>query len=40
MENSNLESLVVEQLRIDGVGSDLFIEASLNDGTVRFSALL
>ena len=40
LENTDIEGLVIDQLRIDGVGSDLFIEASINGGTVRMSALL
>ena len=40
LENTDIEGLVIDQLRIDGVGSDLFIEASVNNGTIRMSALL
>lgn len=32
--------MILDQLRKDGVGSDLFVEADLNQGSVRFSALL
>lgn len=35
-----IEGLILDQIRKDGVGSDLFVEADLNNGTVRFSAFL
>ena len=34
------DTLILNQIRKDGVGSDLFIEASLNDGEVRMSSLV
>lgn len=40
LEQSQLEGLIIDQLRKGGVGSDLFIEASVNEGMVRMSALV
>jgi hypothetical protein len=40
LENAPIEGLIIDQLRKDGVGSDLFVEASLNSGRVRMSALI
>jgi len=40
LENSQLDGLIIEQLSRSGVGSDLFIEAGLNNGLVRMSALV
>lgn len=40
LENSDIESLVVDQIRREGVGSHLIIEAELNEGEVRTSALM
>lgn len=35
-----MDGLILEQIRRDGVGSDLFIEAGNNEGTVRLQALV
>ena len=40
LENSDIESLVVDQIRREGVGSHLIVEAELNEGEVRTSALM
>ena len=40
LERTDIEGLIIEQLRKEGVGSDLFIEAGLNRGEVRLSALV
>ena len=40
LENSDIESLVVDQIRREGVGSHLIVEAELNEGEVRTSALI
>ena len=40
LENSSLEGLIIDQLRKDGIGSDLVIEAGVNQGVVRMSALV
>lgn len=40
MRRNNVDGLILDQIRKDGVGSDLFAEAALNDGDVRSSALV
>mmetsp|Transcript_11778 Transcript_11778/g.14936 ORF Transcript_11778/g.14936 Transcript_11778/m.14936 type:complete len:123 (-) Transcript_11778:519-887(-) len=40
LENAPIEGLIIDQLCKNGVGSDLFVEASLNSGRVRMSALI
>ena len=41
LNNSDaIDGLVVDQIRRDGVGSDLVTEASVNEGLVRLSALI
>lgn len=40
LESAPIEGLIIDQIRKDGVGSDLFIEAGLNNGRVRVSALV
>ena len=40
LESAPIEGLIIDQIRKDGVGSDLFVEAGLNQGRVRVSALV
>ena len=40
LQESDIEGLIIDQIRKDGVGSDLFVEADLNNGEVRMSALV
>ena len=40
LESAPIEGLIIDQIRKDGVGSDLFVEAGLNNGRVRVSALV
>ena len=40
MQNMDFNGLIVEQIRNGGVGSDLYLEATLNQGDVRMYALV
>lgn len=37
---AEIETLIVDQIKKDGIGSDLVMEANANEGTVRLQALL